>query len=75
MSMNLNFIKDRKLLGFPFQTSTHLTYAVMDESDIERKLAIITAHVRKYRTKHETKEMMNSIRETLNQQGVELTII
>lgn len=44
MSMNLHFLLGEHYIDFPYQTSTTLTYAVMDAGSKEEQLALIKAN-------------------------------
>lgn len=45
MSMNLVFYKGKQHLGFPFQTPTSLTYAVLAKKTADERFALIKEYL------------------------------
>ena len=74
MSMNLHFkVKGGAgFVDFPFQTPTTLSYAVLAESDREKRLKLI----REYLGKHAyTVKLIREIRELMENPNLELTVL
>ena len=59
MSMNLHFTIKKHHIPFPYQTSTTLTYAVMDAATREAQLALIKADCEEHDIMHCYEEVVD----------------
>lgn len=78
MSMNLVFSVNggAGYVGFPFQTPTKLTRAVMRTDSHTERLALIKAHVSEWETDNNYKEsIMRQIIDLFNNPNLTLTLI
>ena len=77
MSMNLTFdVKGGGTVDFPIQTSTNLTFAVLKEKDINKRLDMIRKEIEGYGWgKKDTNDRMNEIKTLMNNPNLELTFI
>jgi hypothetical protein len=75
--MNLVFeVKGGGSVDFPIQTPTKLTYAVLKEKNIDKRLALIRKEIESYGWgKKDTTERMNEIKVLMNNPNLELTFI
>lgn len=78
MSMNLCFdVKGGAgMVDFPYQTSTELTYAVLNEKDDDKRLALIRKDIESWgRSKEEIERIMGEVEALMKSPNLELSLI
>ena len=77
MSMNLMWEKkgEKRLIEFPFQSNTNLTYAVLAEKDIDKRMALLGDDLMSRRDDVWAQEKLNEIKEKLLDEDYSLVMI